>query len=1759
MDFAQLQAQALSSGQDEEAVTVNTRALIDKVLARYSGEWTTLRELIQNAADASATTVKIKFETLPSSSIPAPPATSSRSENLKHVLTNHTLKTLLVTNNGDVFNTNDWNRLKRIAEGNPDETKIGAFGVGFYSVFADCEEPFVQSGHEAMAFYWKTNSLFTRRIQLPADSSGERMNTNFVLNYRNTTSAVPNLLSIAQFLATSLTFVALENMELWLDDFKVLMLQKKTAPSVDIQIPRDVETKTKEGLMRVQSLSRESIQMDATFMSVIGFKPSLSSRIGTISELTHGSEAPSLRSFFSRLANTSSSSSLKGAAAKEEKALQDMVLEDLTAPTTTNVFLQVITASIGTKVTAQFAAELERATKKPPPKRTKMAILTSTFDEAQASGTISKEAKLAKSVDIFSSVLPSGKQKGRVFIGFPTSQTTGAGFHISAPSVIPTVERESIDLNARWVKTWNIELLRIAGIMSRITYTSQMQMLSDKILHATETAGRKGKITSAEINKFIPEAMHIMGTFTFGDSTPSAQVVQHVESAFWTTNKNGWIDVYSTRGVLPTTSVRIATHDFSGFVEGIPVVPDELVDSDFMKKIRDWSLITQITIADVKKELGTKALIRSQVVAFISWIGKEAIKGAIDAPTIHDLLDTAVASLDDDKEKGGIIALGTIKYYRNPNKIPPELPASPVTIPHDLTRLSSANELQALGWEPLEIVPWTRFLVESRGGRNGLSPDHDITWSPKFSAQVLAIISKQWDSFSPSSKTTIVELLKPLTIIPTKYGMKVPSEAYFASVKLFDDLPTVQGCPGVKEKMLGTLGVRKTVELDKIFDRLLNPSIIVKDGEITTPKWSHVDLITYLASVRADIPKEDIEKLRSTPICAAEAGPSGQEASRGTERRYRISELFEPKDPLRALCLPTLQWPGKLGYRAHSQEGQFLSFLGLRSAPSVPELAAMMASPDVPTRTRAMTYFIANHHINSYASFDLGSSSKAILPIEGDEKRLVAPSQCFTNEKSALLGFQVLRRDLVLHSNKFGVSADPPMTECMNRLIASPPKTRRDAIALFGYFASRLQEISPSHVARLGDACIVPVYAKSGSTVKQDATNMKLIAPRMTFIGQSLAFESIFDFVDFSSDANAFLLHVGAKHEPSRLQLAALMSSEPARILGITQSPDKYLELLRLLAHALPDLKKDKVLFRQLQTSPFLIAIRHVGIQKDDKNVLDDADEEDEEANLQQLVLQPASKIVIVDDSISYEQFKTSVLVAPMEDTLEALYQALGSPSISSLIQDDTRLGSPLMDANGFLAKMQKRILERSKIFLNEYRAEHIKHNAKWLEKNLSLQMVSSINVRRSLRGYSTFHTSKQTASLKHAISKGWILHVTPDIDMWHVAQTLLALLLNRPTTQARTMFEYILNAELRELKRRGYNVDRILRSNAAEARIAEAERQRQLEAEQQQIKEQEAAWKQNQSLMSASAREDQNKAVTMPGAFDVDAPENSPPAAQKKPRGFLQNLRRGLGLDHDIPPQLEDFLGGSGRQSEDPPPYRDNDQMMVGSSTQQVARGPGKQTEAASSPAAIHQNLLNAVKSSRAHDSQALFSPPQTNEIKETSGYCDTQHAHDLYFVGNAKNGVRLFSARDVSENIDAFIAANVVGINAFSNLLVEVADIYAVPRSAIHIFYDEAGPTIAFNKQGAIFSNLRFFLQLHAPGMGTISGRVEATSYWWVVVSHELAHNLVSNHSADHSFYTESFVQQYFGKMMAKAMSYGQVLPENRLVEGVTQKLLE
>ncbi|KAK2825746.1 hypothetical protein FQN49_007404, partial [Arthroderma sp. PD_2] len=1276
IDFSSLKARAIGSGLDEEAVTVNTRALIDKVLARYSGEWTMLRELLQNASDASATRVVIKLETTPSTTVPAPTSTDDNTL-MKHVISHHTIKRLTLRNNGTPFNANDWARLKRIAEGNPDETKIGAFGVGFYSVFSDCEEPFVSSGKEAIAFYWKENALFTRRLKL--DERDCSPDTVFVLDYRNTSSPVPGLMSLCQFLASSLTFVGLEAIELWLDNWNLLKLSKKLAPSVPVTIPRDISTKTPDGIMRIADITREVAQLDAACMKAVGWRsPANSSRYE--GNRVHDTTA-SLRSFFSRLTGSSTSDDRPS---KSERSGRNNHEEALLSYNMSSVFLQITTGHIKTSVSSSFSHELERATKKPPPKTTKLAILTSSY-------TASPTSESPEGQDIFSTVIPS--RSGRIYIGFPTHQTTGLNAHVSAPSLIPTVERESIDLNARWVRTWNLELLKVVGIVCRIAWSAEMASLKDQLLFKLKQAG-KTSLQKEDINAVLSETIHISNQFVFRESTPTSQVGQVVEDSFWTCSQNAYLEILSTRGILPSHQVRTAPKDLS-FMEGIPVLPERLVleAKGFIGRLIEFGLITEVTISDMKMELENKALTSSQLHEFISWMIRKSVSGEINQTTVKALLGVAVANNDGEGGGPALLVLRDIHCFANLSRIPLEMPLPPFVLPPKYSKTLSPNGLTSIGWQELQVDAWIQWLVHNASNRTLLSADQDITRSQGFSARVLPVLSKQWDSLSPTSRMGLIDVLRQHTIIPTKAGMRRPQEAYFPSVRIFDDLPIVTGLNSVKEKFLVSLGVRKTVDINIIFERLLSGSENGPDaGEGSQRKWSHVELVKYLASVRQDIPPEDTIKLRRAKICSAEMKSDGKPS----HQRYQVSQLFEPNDALRDLGFPLLYWPGK--YIPLSPEGRFLTSLGLKNVPTAPEMIKVMADAaaanDMKLRDKAMGYFITHHVSNNYASFDYSQPTAPFLPIEGGG--LSNPSNCFTAEGAALFGFDILRRDLHPHALKFGVNQHPSINECITTLIRKRPESKSQAKALFRYMASRVAEINPASTARLGQAAIVPISRKP-PTEKSPAT-LHYVTPRDCYLGDSEDYGDIFDFVDFGTEANLFLLSCGSKRQPTHSELAHILVKEPTRISSKLQSSEKYLKLLRGIAENMSTIRKDKTLFADMKRAPFLFASKEIPRTLTEKKSLLDmgesSDDEDDQA-IKEWHLTRAADSVIIDDYSSFSLFKEKLLAAPQEELLEDMYSTLGSPNLSSLIDEQVQCGRASPDQRNAW-KLQKHIYERS-------------------------------------------------------------------------------------------------------------------------------------------------------------------------------------------------------------------------------------------------------------------------------------------------------------------------------------------------------------------------------------------------------------------------------------------------------------------------------
>ncbi|OAX80983.1 hypothetical protein ACJ72_04680 [Emergomyces africanus] len=1108
----------------------------------------------------------------------------------------------------------------------------------------------------------------------------------------------------------------------------------------------------------------------------------------------------------------------------------------------------------------------------------------------------------------------------------------------------------------------------------------------------------------------------------------------------------------------------------------------------------------------------------------------------IDLSTVRSLLRVAVAN-DESSEDAAprVIVLSDVNSFLNSNKIPVDLPMPPFVMPFKFTKNLPRNYLEALGWNELQISNWITWLVENAKNRGCLPPEQDITQVASFAAQVLPVLSKQWESLGVSTKDTLTGLLRNTTIIPTKSGMKKPPETYFPSVRLFDDLPVVTGLNNVKEKFLSALGVRKTVDLNVIFERLLNKADDSIDEK--TParkKWSHVDLIKYLTSVQDDIPLEDIQKLKQAKICTA--ATNGNVNMDGM--RYRVCELFVPDESIRDLELPILYWPGR--YLPTSPEGRFLTLMGLKRFPSAQEVIQLMAwaasANNAKLRDKAMAYYITNHVAHGYVNFDASTVNMPYLPIEGQDK-LSTPKHCFTNDGATLFGFDILRRDLHPHASKFGVSQHPSLSECIDILVSKPPSSKKEARILFEYFAKRLGEINSTRAARIGQARIVPVSSRgsTGSLFHSEKSSpVTYIAPCDCYLGESEDYGDIFEFVDFGQEANLFLLACGSKREPTKMEVASMLVKEPARISSKLQNPDKYLNLLRSIAESIHLLKKNRGLLHDMKEAQFLLASRELPskpttFRKTDKQLIDIDDEIYEEGTqgIKEWQLVKARDAIIVDDYSSFSLFKQNILAAPQEELLEDLYVALGTPCLSELVEEQARCGALEPDQR-LATKLQKQIYERSRLFLHDLPRDMVKHDTKWLEKNLSVQVVQSISLRRSLRGRNASHVDKRSAVVMQTRT-GWVLSIAAGrADLYQISQALVHLILNRPKLHSTLTLEMLLKTDLLELRARGYNVERILRQKAAEARMAESKRQQQMEEELKQIQENEVAWRKGQK---SEPPKDQGEQPLMPGHF----PESSPPHARKsshdpttsseltstRPKsggGLFSDLTRRFGLEdfgrsnNPVQSALQGFRDRTQLPASSdaaPPPYSAN---KTGS-----LKDPKAQT--VTSPHALQSNLMSAIQACRPHGSSTLYSRGEQNEVMETKSYCDERPSHDLIFVADSASGIRIFVTKTVDDR-STFLAQNSNGLNAFASILTDCASVFAVRLNSVSIFYDPAGRTIAFNSQGSIFCNYLYFQQLHQARMlgGGPESRDDPLVYWWVIFCHELAHNLVADHSSDH-----------------------------------------
>lgn len=89
---------------------------------------------------------------------------------------------------------------------------------------------------------------------------------------------------------------------------------------------------------------------------------------------------------------------------------------------------------------------------------------------------------------------------GLIFIGLGTHQTTGIGMHVYS-HLIPTIERENLDLQDPYISKWNRELLLSVGQIARFVF-DQLMMDNKQFESILASYSFQTSVPNNEIGKF---------------------------------------------------------------------------------------------------------------------------------------------------------------------------------------------------------------------------------------------------------------------------------------------------------------------------------------------------------------------------------------------------------------------------------------------------------------------------------------------------------------------------------------------------------------------------------------------------------------------------------------------------------------------------------------------------------------------------------------------------------------------------------------------------------------------------------------------------------------------------------------------------------------------------------------------------------------------------------------------------------------------------------------------------------------------------------------------------------------------------------------------------------------------------------------------------------------------------------------------------------------------------------------------------------
>lgn len=363
--------------------------------------------------------------------------------------------------------------------------------------------------------------------------------------------------------------------------------------------------------------------------------------------------------------------------------------------------------------------------------------------------------------------------------------------------------------------------------MARAAYQLEIELIRDT-WDANAKVFNQNPLPGELQSSLTSRAIHTLKFFTFHQSTPSAEVSNLLENAFFKCDPSNALPLISTLGIRDACQARLPDPSFR-FLKQLPLIPEELASDPMIVSLQNKGMIRTITFDDVLAELKSRPLPEDDMVACMKWWVSlyDPLSATRLAPVRMQLLEAAVLVVPSTSGEERIIPLHTIRTILNQrilNGLPPDGPLPPHLLPTSVAKHFVLDDLKrGFSWTDLTIYDWLSHVCDPAVAK--ANPAYDIESSPEWAERVLSFIARNWGhGLSSALKQQIIDAMKTKACIPTSGGMKHPEEAYFSSADIFHDLPIVKlpsgnSLKGPMEKLLQDLEVRKHVDLQIIFNR----------------------------------------------------------------------------------------------------------------------------------------------------------------------------------------------------------------------------------------------------------------------------------------------------------------------------------------------------------------------------------------------------------------------------------------------------------------------------------------------------------------------------------------------------------------------------------------------------------------------------------------------------------------------------------------------------------------------------------------------------------------------------------------------------------------------------------------------------------------------------------------------------------------------------------------------------------------------------